>query len=107
MTEFKIKCYKTDGSWWQYIGMYTPDFLILQRRDGKIHKAIIVETKGEIYANDPTFKEKRRFMETEFLRQNNKEFGYARFEYLYLEDTMPDQDRIVTVQEKIKEFFEG
>ena len=105
MTEFKIKCYKTDGSWWQYIGMYTPDFLILQRRDGKIHKAIIVETKGEIYANDPTFKEKRRFMETEFLRQNNKEFGYARFEYLYLEDTMPDQDRIVTVQEKIKEFF--
>lgn len=105
MTEFKIKCYKTDGSRWQYIGMYTPDFLILQRRAGKIHKAIIVETKGEIYANDPTFKEKRRFMETEFLRQNNKEFGYARFEYLYLEDTMPEPDQIVKAQETIIEFF--
>ena len=106
MTEFKIKCFKTGGGRWQYIGMYTPDFLILQRKDGKIHKVIIVETKGEIYANDPAFREKRRFMETEFLRQNNREFGYARFEYLYLEDTMPEYERIVTVQEKIKEFFE-
>lgn len=106
MTEFKIKCYKTTGGHWQYIGMYTPDFLILQRKDGKIHKAIVVETKGEIYANDPTFKEKRRFVETEFLRQNNHAFGYARFEYLYLEDTMPEHQRIVKAQEKINEFFE-
>ena len=105
MTEFKIKCYKTTGGRWQYVGMYTPDFLILQRKDGKIHKAIIVETKGEIYANDPTFKDKRRFMETAFLQENNKKFGYARFEYLYLEDTMPEHDRIVKVQEKINEFF--
>ena len=106
MTEFKIKCYKQSGSRWQYIGIYTPDFLILQRKDGKIHKAIIVETKGKIYANDPTFKDKRRFTETEFLRQNNKAFGYARFEYLYLEDTLPEHERIVKAQEKINEFFE-
>lgn len=106
MTEFKIKCYKQSGSRWQYIGMYTPDFLILQRKNGKIHKAIIVETKGKIYANDPTFKDKRRFTETEFLRQNNKAFGYARFEYLYLEDTLPEHERIVKAQEKINEFFE-
>ncbi len=105
MTEFRIKCYKQSGSRWLYIGMYTPDFLILQRKDGKIHKAIIVETKGKIYSNDPTFKDKRRFTETEFLRQNNKAFGYARFEYLYLEDTMPEHDRIVKAQEKINEFF--
>ncbi len=107
MTEFKIKCYKQNGSWWQYVGMYTPDFLILQRKDGKIHKAIIVETKGKIYANDPTFKDKRCFMETEFLRQNNKAFGYERFEYLYLEDTMPEAERFVTTQEKIIKFFQG
>ena len=44
-------------------------------------------------------------METEFLRQNNKAFGYERFEYLYLEDTMPEHERIVLVQEKINEFF--
>ena len=105
MTEFKIKCYKQSSGRWQYIGIYTPDFLILQRKDGKIHKAIIVETKGKIYANDPTFIDKRRFTETEFLRQNNKAFGYERFEYLYLEDTMPEHDRIVKAQEKIKEFF--
>lgn len=105
MTEFKIKCYKQSGSRWLYIVMYTPDFLILRRKDGKIHKAIIVETKGEIYANDPVFKDKRRFTETEFLRQNNKVFGYARFDYLYLEDTLPEHDRIVIAQEKIKAFF--
>ena len=39
--------------------MYTPDFLVVKRKDGEIHKAIIVETKGAIYANDPTFKDKR------------------------------------------------
>ena len=106
MTEFKIKCYKSTGHGWNYIGMYTPDFLIIQRRNGKIHKALIVETKGKIYANDPTFKDKRTFVESEFLRQNNAAFGYERFEYLYLEDIMPDSERIVRTHEKICEFFE-
>ena len=105
MTEFKIRCYKHTDRGWQYVGMYTPDFLIIRRRDGRIHKAIIVETKGRIYANDPTFKDKRAFMETEFLRGNNHAFGYERFEYLYLEDTLSDSERIVTVHQKITEFF--
>lgn len=30
MTEFKIKCYKSTGHGWAYVGMYTPDFLIIQ-----------------------------------------------------------------------------
>lgn len=107
MTEFKIKCYKAAGSGWRYVGMYTPDFLIIQRKDGEIHKALIVETKGKIYANDPTFKDKRAFVESEFLRQNNTAFGYERFEYLYLEDTMTDKERIVRTHDKIFEFFEG
>ena len=105
MTEFKIKCYKQTGGKWRYIGLYTPDFLIIKRKDGKIHKAIIVETKGEIYANDPTFKDKRSFMETEFRKQNNKAFGYERFEYLYLEDMMSDADRLLLTHSKICEFF--
>ena len=105
MTEFKIKCYKSTGGGWSYIGMYTPDFLVIQRRDRKIHKALIVETKGNIYANDPTFKDKRAFVESEFLRQNNETFGYKRFEYLYLEDTMPDDERIIKTHHKICEFF--
>ncbi len=105
MTEFKIKCYKSTGYGWFYIGMYTPDFLVIQRKDGKIHKALIVETKGMIYANDPTFKDKRTFVESEFLRQNNEAFGYERFEYLYLEDTMTDNERIIATHEIICEFF--
>lgn len=105
MTELKIKCYKGDAGAWRYVGMYTPDFLIVKRKDGKIHKAIIVETKGAIYANDPTFKDKRSFMEREFTRQNNKAFGYERFEYLYLEDSFPEAERIRMTHEKICAFF--
>lgn len=45
MTEFKIKCYKGDTSSWKYVGVYTPDFLIVKRESGEIHKAIIVETR--------------------------------------------------------------
>lgn len=105
MTEFKIKCYKGDAGAWRYVGMYTPDFLIVKRKNGKIHKAIIVETKGAIYANDPAFKDKRSFMEREFTRQNNKAFGYERFEYLYLEDSFPEAERIRLTHEKICAFF--
>ena len=107
MTEFKIKCYKQSGSKWIYIGIYTPDFLVIQRKNGQIHKVVIVETKGEIYANDPTFKDKRKFMETEFSKQNNTAFGYERFDYLYLEDTMSENDRISATNRKITEFFGG
>lgn len=105
MTEFKIKCYKQNAGKWNYVGMYTPDFLIIKRKDGKIHKAIIVETKGKIYANEPSFKDKRSFMETEFSKQNNAAFGYERFEYLYLEDTLPEKDRLILTHQKICEFF--
>lgn len=105
MTELKIKCYKKSREKWQYIGMYTPDFLIINRKDGKIHKAIIVETKGKIYANDPTFKDKRCFMETEFTEQNNAKYGYKRFEYMYLEDEMSESERIKETHRKIREFF--
>ncbi len=105
MTEFKIKCYKKTGNKWSYVGIYTPDFLIIKRKDGKIHKIIVVETKGEIYAKDPTFKEKKTFMETEFSKQNNTAFGYERFDYLYLEDTLPEKDRMTLTRRKICEFF--
>lgn len=105
MTEFKIKCYKQDNKKWRYIGIYTPDFLVIKRMNGKIHKAIIVETKGGVYSNDPVFKDKRIFMETEFGKQNNAVFGYDRFDYLYLEDTMPDKERLSLTRNKICEFF--
>lgn len=106
MTEFKIKCYRRSNGAWHYVGMYTPDFLIIKRKDGEIYKAIIVETKGAIYANDPAFKDKRSFMEGAFLRQNNQAFGYERFEYLYLEDSFPEAERIRLTHKKICKFFE-
>ncbi len=105
LTEFKIKCYKHSGQKWIYVGKYTPDFLIIQRKDGKIHKAIIVETKGRIYASDPTFRDKRTFMEQEFSKHNNKTFGYERFDYLCLEDSLPENARILQTITRIRTFF--
>ncbi len=105
MTEFKIKCYRQVGKQWNYVGMYTPDFLVIKRKDGEIHKIIIVETKGEIYAKDTAFKYRKEFMETEFLKQNNAAFGYERFDYLYLEDSLSEKDRILLTHKKICEFF--
>ncbi len=105
LTEFKICCYKSNNGKWQYIGLYTPDFLIIKRKDGQIYKAIIVETKGGIYANDPKFKDKKEFAEGEFIRQNNDAFGYKKFEYLYLEDTLPEKDRLSITHDKICKFF--
>lgn len=106
LTEFKIRCYKKVKSFWKYIGMYTPDFLIIQRKDGAIHRAIIVETKGRIYANDPTFQDKKAFVQNTFLQKNNETFKYHRFEYLYLEDSESEQERINKTADAIKKFFE-
>ena len=105
LTEFRIKCYENRNGKLNYIGMYTPDFLIIKRKDGKIYKALIVETKGRIYANDPTFQSKRKFAETEFLQANNNKFGYRRFEYLYIEDSLTEKDRIIQTADKIEQFF--
>lgn len=103
LTEFKIKCYKQLGRRWNYIGMYTPDFLIIQRMDGAIHKAVIVETKGAGFEKD--FEDKKTFVETAFLQKNNARFGYARFDFLYLPDTLSDGERMNKAHDKIYEFF--
>ena len=106
LTEFKIRCYKKNGGY-QYIGSYTPDFLII-KRDQKIksiHKALIVETKGEIYAKDPTFQKKRAFVENIFCGENNKRYAYKRFDYLYLEDTLTEEARLIEAIKTIKTFF--
>ncbi len=105
MTELKIKCYKKSGDKWTYIGLYTPDFLILRRKNGQIERVVIVETKGSIYASESSFQDKRSFMEKEFTKQNNQAFGYERFAYLYLEDTLTEEERIHLTHEKLKEFF--
>ena len=104
LTEFKIDCYQQKGNEWQYIGKYVPDFLLLKRDDvGKINKIIIIETKGEGFA--AKFVDRRRFMETEFIRKNNERFGYERFCLLYLEDTLSKEMREMQTLQTIQHFF--
>lgn len=104
LTEFKIKTYKGNKNNWKYIGMYTPDFLILKRENNEIKKIMIVETKGEGFARN--FVDKNEFMKNEFVIKNNDKFGYNRFDYLYLQDDLKENERINQAHKKIKEFFE-
>ena len=104
LTEFRIRCFKKDGKHWKKFGLYTPDFLIIQRKDGKIHKAIIVETKGAVYARD--FSDKDNFMRNVFIPKNNEAFKYKRFEYLYLEDSLPETERMNKTFDAISAFFQ-
>ena len=104
LTEFKINCYKKHGTQWRYIGKYVPDFLLLSRKgNNEIDKIIIIETKGEGFA--AKFAERREFMETEFVRKNNEKFGYKRFNFLYLEDTLSAEQRRQKTLEAINDFF--
>lgn len=105
LTEFRIKCYERRGNRYNYIGIYTPDFLLIQRKIGKIYKALIVETKGKLYSRDPVFAKKRQFTETDFLQKNNELFGYKKFDYLYLEDSMTDKERIIKTIVELQSFF--
>ena len=107
LTEFRIQCSKIENGSRKNVGIYTPDFLIIQRREGKIYKVVIVETKGSLYSHDPNFIDRRNFMENDFLRLNNEKFGYKKFDYLYLEDSMSTNLMINAVNEKIKDFFGG
>ncbi len=106
LTEFRIRCFEKRSSGWKYVGLYTPDFLLIQRRDDTIHKALIIETKGSGYADQAKFKLRKSFMETEFLRMNNESFGYQRFDYLCLSDDIPLERNIATMNHAIIEFFE-
>ncbi len=104
LTEFVIDCFAKNGKYWKNIGHYTPDFLMIRRNDAnEIHKVLIIETKGNVYAND--FKPKKTFMEAEFLRVNNEKYGYARFDFLYLEDSQSLDLNAAKLNARIKQFF--
>lgn len=103
LTEFKIDCYRKKSEGWQYIGKYVPDFLLISRDASKnIHKIIIIETKGEGYA--AKFAERKEFMKT-FVQKNNEKFGYPRFDFLYLEDTISKEEREKQTIMAIENFF--
>jgi superfamily II DNA or RNA helicase len=102
LTDFQIACHKKQNQSWKYIGKYIPDFLIIKRKDNAIYQAIIIETKGGVYAEK--FKDKRDFM-TEFIRKNNAQFNYNRFDFLYLEDSQTESQRIEKTIFAINKFF--
>jgi hypothetical protein len=84
LTQFRIECYAPHG--WKKVGKYTPDFLLVERKDGEIRRALIIETKGKGFAEQKEFVARRAFVQDHFLKLNNDRFGYARFNYLYLSD---------------------
>ena len=59
----------------------------------------------EVVFTTATDRAKKEFMENDFIPQNNKEFGYNRFDFLYLQDDMDENDLITMTSDKIKNFF--
>ena len=106
LTEFVINCFAKEGRYWKNVGKYTADFLIVKRTaKDKIHKALLIETKGSVYAADKVFQKKKSYVETEFLKLNKEKFGYQRFDFLYLEDSKDIASNITKLNNKINQFF--
>ena len=105
LSEFVIECYKKTKNSYRYIGRYTTDFLIIQREDNKIKKILILETKGQGYANDESFKAKKEFVSNQFITKNNEKFGYKKFDFLYLEDNLSLDENLIKLNKKIEGFF--
>jgi superfamily II DNA or RNA helicase len=106
LTEFVINCFAKEGKYWKNIGKYTTDFLIIKRiSKNKIHKALLLETKGALYADDKVFQKKKNYVETEFLKLNQEKFGYQRFDFLYLEDSKNIEANITKLNNKLNQFF--
>lgn len=104
LTEFKIRCYKKHGKYWSPLGNYTPDFLVISRDEqDAIKQILIIETKGEGFA--AKFAERRQFVEEEFVKLNNERFGYNRFSFLYIEDTMTPTEQDEKTINAINQFF--
>lgn len=105
LTGFVINCFLKENKMWKNIGTYTPDFLIIKRRNDEIHQTLIIETKGEGFAEKKDFKRKRKFVETCFLKQNRGKFGYQKFDFLYLQDSNGLTKNLEELSNKINSFF--
>lgn len=106
LTEFVINCFAKEGRFWKNVGKYTTDFLIVKRTaNDKIHKVLLIETKGSVYAEDKVFQKKKNYVETEFLKLNKEKFGYQRFDFIYLEDSKNIAANITKLNNKVNSFF--
>ena len=103
LTDFVIGCYEKLGeNEWKNLGNYTTDFLVLQRKNNKIAKVLMIETKGAVYSQDLDFQAKKKFIESIFIQKNSK-----KFDFLYLEERADgNMDRIIdSFLQKITAFF--
>jgi hypothetical protein len=105
ISSFRIECFKTEDRKVKKVGLYTPDFLVIKRIDNSINKVLIIETKGQGYRNQEEFLDRKNYIEKEFVPFNNKKIGYKKFDYLYIEDTLKDNEIISKLNDKIYEFF--
>lgn len=101
VTDFRIKCYDNKRA----VGLYTPDFLVIKRKSEKIHRVLILETKGKGFAEQTQFILRRKFVESEFLRMNNEKFDYDKFDYLYLTDADPFNTNLAKFDQRVRAFF--
>ena len=107
LTQFKIDCFaKNSVKRWNKVGEYTTDFLVIKRTSKeKIHKVLMIETKGEGFSSNPDFLKRKHFVETEFLKLNQEKFGYPRFDFLYLEDSSDIATNTIKLNNRINQFF--
>ena len=110
LTDFVIECYQKQKERYHYLGRYTPDFLLIQRKKGKkggapIHKVLILETKGKGYAHDPDFVRRKEFVSGEFIKANNEKFGYDKFDFLYIEDSGTMTGNLKKIARSVNNFF--
>jgi hypothetical protein len=106
LSEFVIDCYARENVYWKNIGKYTTDFLVIKRSaENKIHKVLLVETKGGLYAADQVFQKKKAYIENDFLRLNQEKFGYKRFDFLYLQESEDAPAGIAKLGQKLNQFF--
>ena len=106
IANFKIECYKTEDKKIKKVGLYTPDFLVIRRNDdNEIEKVLIIETKGKGYSEQQEFKDRREYVEKEFIKFNNKKYGYNKFAYLYIEDTLKENEIFILINSEIDNFF--
>lgn len=105
ISSFKIECFKLEDKKIKKIGLYTPDFLMIERKENKIHKVLIIETKGSGYKSQQGFIDRKKYVEKEFVPFNNKKAGYKKFDYLYVEDSLEENEITMLINEKINVFF--
>ena len=104
LTEFVIACYQRKNGFWKRLGNSRPTSCCCSARPREqVHKVLIVETKGAGF--EQAFAGRRRFVESDFLRLNAAQFGYDRFDFLYIrEDDSPAQS-VAKLAAKIDAFF--